>query len=71
VRELKECIERNQGVKMHKCPRQENRDWSPEEEFEVECPGCGQSMEFFKDEEKRKCRKCGQMVKNPQHQDVE
>ncbi|MHC4203601.1 MAG: hypothetical protein ACYSTT_03050 [Planctomycetota bacterium] len=56
---------------MHKCPRQENRDWSPEEEFEVECPGCGQSMEFFKDEEKRKCRKCGQMVKNPQHQDVE
>ncbi|MHC4325512.1 MAG: hypothetical protein ACYSUX_14700 [Planctomycetota bacterium] len=55
---------------MHKCPRQENRDWSPDEEFEVECPGCGRSMEFFKDEEKRKCRNCGQMVTNPKLQDA-
>jgi len=55
---------------MHKCPRQENRDWSPNEELEVECPDCGQSLEFFKDEEKRKCRNCGRMVTNPRLQDA-
>ena len=56
--------------KMHKCPRQEHRDWSPDEEFEVECSGCGQGMEIFKDEEKRKCRNCGRMVLNPKTQDA-
>jgi ribosomal protein S27E len=55
---------------MHKCPRQEKRAWTPDDELEVECPGCDQSLEFFQDEQKRKCRNCGQMVINPKAQDV-
>jgi ribosomal protein S27E len=54
---------------MHKCPREEHRDWSPDEEFEVKCPGCGRNIDFFKDEEKRKCHNCGRMVTNPRLQD--
>ncbi len=55
---------------MHKCPRQEQRSRSPDNEFEIECPGCGQSLEFFQDEQKRKCRNCGQMVMNPKAQNA-
>lgn len=53
---------------MHRCPRQEPRSWSPTDAIEVDCPGCGQTMEFFKDEQGRKCRKCGQNVVNPKYQ---
>ena len=55
---------------MHKCPKQEQRSWTPDDEFEVECPGCSRRIEFFKDEEKRKCRKCGRMVTNPRLQNA-
>ena len=47
---------------MHKCPRQEQRAWTPDDTVEVKCSGCGQTMEFFKDEESRKCHKCGQSL---------
>jgi len=50
---------------MLKCPGQDNRYWKPEDIFEVRCPGCGQLVEFFKDEPRVKCRKCGYMVANP------
>jgi len=50
---------------MLKCPGQDQRFWKPEDIFNVTCPGCGSSVEFFKDEPKMKCRKCGQMVANP------
>jgi putative nucleotidyltransferase with HDIG domain len=50
---------------MVKCPGQDQRFWKPEDIFEVECTGCGHPIEFFKDEPKLKCRKCGQMVANP------
>jgi hypothetical protein len=50
---------------MLRCPGQDIRFWKPEDIFEVKCPGCGKSVEFFKDEPKMKCRKCGQMVVNP------
>ncbi len=50
---------------MVRCPGQDQRFWKPEDIFEVPCPGCGKSIEFFKDEPKLKCRKCGQMVVNP------
>ena len=51
---------------MHKCPRQEQRDWTPNDMVEVQCPSCGRNLEFFKDEESRKCRACGQKVTNPE-----
>ena len=55
---------------MHKCPRQEQRSWAVDECIEVVCPGCSQTMEFFKDEESRKCRKCDRKVMNPKKQDT-
>jgi putative nucleotidyltransferase with HDIG domain len=50
---------------MVKCPGQDQRFWKPEDIFEVPCTGCGQAIEFFKDEPKLKCRKCGHIVINP------
>jgi len=50
---------------MVRCPGQDQRFWKPEDIFEVKCPGCSNSIEFFKDEPKLKCRNCGQMVTNP------
>ena len=50
---------------MLRCPGQDQRFWKPDDIFEVKCPGCGGTIEFFKDEPKLKCRKCGKMVINP------
>ncbi len=50
---------------MFRCPGQDQRFWKPEDIFEVQCSGCGKTVEFFKDEPKLKCRKCGQIVINP------
>jgi putative nucleotidyltransferase with HDIG domain len=50
---------------MFRCPGQDQRFWKPEDIFEFQCPGCGKTIEFFKDEPKLKCRKCGQIVVNP------
>lgn len=50
---------------MFRCPGQDQRFWKPQDIFQVKCPGCGRAIEFFKDEPKLKCRKCGQMVVNP------
>lgn len=50
---------------MLRCPGQDQRFWKPKDIFEVQCPGCGEAIEFFKDELKLKCRKCRQMVINP------
>ena len=52
---------------MNKCPKEEQRGWTPGDYYDVDCPGCGQTMEFYKEEEKRKCSKCGQMVVNPKY----
>lgn len=48
-----------------RCPGQDSRYWKPGAVFEVECPNCGSPIEFFKDETKRKCRKCGHTMVNP------
>ena len=50
---------------MLRCPGQDQRFWKGEEIFEVACPRCGKSLEFFKDEVKLKCSKCGSVVFNP------
>lgn len=50
---------------MVRCPGQDQRYWKPDDIFEVPCTGCGSSIEFFKDEPKLKCRKCGSIVDNP------
>jgi len=50
---------------MLRCPGQDLRFWKPDDIFEVKCPNCSKTIEFFKDKPKLKCRKCGQMVLNP------
>jgi len=50
---------------MVRCPGQDQRFWKPGDIFEVKCSGCGQTAEFFKDEPKLKCRKCGRVIVNP------
>ena len=47
-----------------KCPGQDMRYWRPGDIFDARCPACGSTIEFFKDEVRRKCR-CGRVVANP------
>jgi DNA-directed RNA polymerase subunit RPC12/RpoP len=51
---------------MDQCPGQDTRQWGPESIYEVECRSCGASVEFFKDEVRRRCPKCGDKVLNAQ-----
>jgi hypothetical protein len=48
-----------------RCPGQDTRFWKPEDIFTLNCPHCGNEIEFFKDEPFLGCRKCGKEVKNP------
>ncbi len=48
-----------------KCPGQDTRFWKPEDVFEVGCPGCGERVEFFRDDVRRRCRRCGRLIQNP------
>lgn len=48
-----------------KCPGQDPRYWKFDAIFEAQCPNCNASVEFFKDETRRRCKKCGQYVLNP------
>ena len=47
------------------CPGQDTAFWRPGDIFEVQCSGCGQQVEFFKDDGSRRCPSCGQRVQNP------
>ena len=48
-----------------KCPGQDSRYWKPGAIFEAECPKCGRSVEFFKDDTTRTCKGCGHRFLNP------
>ncbi len=48
-----------------KCPGQDTQYWKPGDIFEATCPECGASVEFFKDDTNRRCRKCGHRFVNP------
>jgi hypothetical protein len=47
------------------CPGQDTAFWRPGDVFEVPCSECGYELEFFKDDASRRCRNCGQLVRNP------
>jgi len=49
---------------MPKCPGQDTAKWGPDSIYDVACKKCGNSLEFFKDELKRRCRNCGGTVFN-------
>ena len=48
-----------------KCPGQDSRYWKPGAIFETQCPECGKSVEFFKDDTMRRCEHCGHRFVNP------
>jgi len=50
---------------ISKCPGQDTRYWKPDDVYSVECPKCGKPVEFFKDDIRRRCKKCGHMFINP------
>ena len=50
---------------MDRCPRQDPNSLKTEGIFEIDCPECGDGVEFFRDETERKCQNCGKMVINP------
>lgn len=49
---------------MSRCPGQDMRNWGYDAIFEIDCPKCHDSIEFFKDEIKHRCRGCGEVVFN-------
>ncbi len=49
-----------------KCPGQDSRYWKGDAIFEVKCPKCKGTIEFFKDDTSRKCPSCGHRVPNPE-----
>jgi len=49
-----------------KCPGQDTQYWKPGAIYEVKCPKCEHSVEFFKDDTARKCGHCGHRFVNPQ-----
>jgi len=48
-----------------KCTGMNTREWGFDAVFDVECPSCGQGVEFFKDEITRYCPSCHALVTNP------
>lgn len=50
---------------MSHCPGQDMRYWKPEDIFDVRCPYCANTIEFWKDEPTRLCSSCKQEVRNP------
>jgi len=48
-----------------KCPGQDMQFWKPGDIFEAKCPGCGRTVEFFKDDTARRCGHCGRRFANP------
>ena len=50
---------------MEQCPGQDKRFWKAGDIFEAPCPHCGGVIEFWKDDLRRRCRKCGKKVANP------
>jgi len=41
------------------------RFWKPKDIFDLRCPHCGTTIEFWKDDPKRTCSGCGKVVSNP------
>jgi len=47
------------------CPGQDSRYWNSEAIFEAKCPTCTTVVEFYKDDNSRTCKSCGNRVLNP------
>ena len=47
------------------CPGQSTMFWRPEDIYDVPCPNCEGTIEFFKTDLKRPCPHCGEKILNP------
>ena len=50
---------------MHRCPGQDIARWSPKDIVELACPGCGATVEFWKDDAVLTCPECNRDIRNP------
>lgn len=50
---------------MLRCPGQDWHRYRPEDVFEVACPSCGEAVEFWRDDARRRCPGCGRGLPNP------
>jgi hypothetical protein len=50
---------------LHRCPGMDVRFWKPKDIFDLRCPHCGTTIEFWKDDPKRTCSGCGKVISNP------
>jgi Zn ribbon nucleic-acid-binding protein len=62
---MKSEIKKLIGTMISKCPGQDTQFWGPDAIYSVECPKCGNSVEFFKDDIRRRCPECGHKFLNP------
>jgi hypothetical protein len=56
---------RENGMDKPHCPGQDTRFWKLGDIFNILCPFCRNSIEFWKDDPARLCGKCGKEVRNP------
>jgi len=47
------------------CGNSDTKNWGPNSIYNVQCSKCNNQVEFFKDEKKRSCDKCGDKITNP------
>lgn len=47
-----------------RCPGQNLQYWGFDDIYNINCPFCGQEIEFWKDEPLRSCPNCGEEVRN-------
>src|SRR5665647_2380578 len=52
-------------MNIARCPGQDRINWTAEDIFDLLCPSCGTAIEYFKDDQCRKCPGCGAVVQNP------
>jgi hypothetical protein len=50
---------------VSRCPGQDTQFWGPDDIYSIDCPKCGKPVEFFKDDIRRRCKKCGHLFLNP------
>jgi len=48
-----------------RCPGQDRRYWKGDAVYQIACPRCGSAVEFFRDETRGRCGKCGHAFRNP------
>lgn len=48
-----------------KCPGQDSQYWNADAVYDVKCPKCSGTVEFFKDDTSRRCGQCGHRFVNP------